>query len=407
MEYVVIGNSTAGINCIEGIRKVDPEGRIVNISDEPYFPYSRPLLSYLVAEKVTEDRMNFRPLSFYKDYNVEPVFGSGVVFVDTEKKIVYLEDGKRFNYDKLLIATGRKPLRLPIPGIEGEGVFNFTSLDHARGILSYIKDVKTVGIIGSGLIGLKAAEALRTRGLDIHVVELKDQIMPFASDKRAAEILQMALESHGVRFHLSLSAKEILRNGKGKIVGLKLSNDDVIECQMVIVAVGLNPNIDFMKGTEARVNIGLIVDNYMRTTVPDVYAAGDVTESKDVITGMSNVHAVWPRASEQGMVAGMNMAGFHREYLGGYGMNSVSFFGVSCISMGDVRTEKPHYEILVKETPEEFKYTKVILENDMVRGAITVGRFVNVSALNRLLRKRVKVGVYRDNLLEEKFVFAI
>ena len=88
-------------------------------------------------------------------------------------------------------------------------------------------------------------------------------------------------------------------------------------------------------------------------------------------------------------------------------MNSVSFFGVSCISMGDVRTEKPHYEILVKETPEEFKYTKVILENDMVRGAITVGRFVNVSALNRLLRKRVKVGVYRDNLLEEKFVFAI
>ena len=145
----------------------------------------------------------------------------------------------------------------------------------------------------------------------------------------------------------------------------------------------------------------------MRTTVENVYAAGDVTESKDAITGKSNVHAVWPRASEQGYVAGMNMAGFEKEYLGGYGMNSVSFFGVSCISLGDIKTEKPHYEVLVKETPEEFKYTKIIIEDDRIRGAIVVGRFINVSALNRLLRKRVKVTVYKDNLLEEKFVFAV
>ncbi len=176
---------------------------------------------------------------------------------------------------------------------------------------------------------------------------------------------------------------------------------------MVIVAVGLSPNIDFVRSSDARVNIGLIVDNYMRTTIPNVFAAGDVTESKDVITGKSNVHAVWPRASEQGYVAGLNMVGFNKEYLGGYGMNSVSFFGVSCISMGDVKTEKPHYEILVKEIPEEFKYTKIILEDDRIRGAITVERLINVSALNRLLRKRTKVGVFRDNLLEEKFIFAM
>ncbi len=407
MNYVIIGNSAAGINCIEALRKVDQESQIINISDEPYQPYSRPLLSYLVAGKVTEDRMWLRPPTFYKDYNVKPVLGSPVVFVDTQNQYVYLENGERYPYDKLLVATGRKPLLLPIPGITGEGVFYFTTLDMAKAIMSYLPTVKRVGIIGSGLIGLKAAEALTIRGLEVEVVELLDQIMPYASDRRASQILQYALESHGIKFHLNTSAKEILRDSQGRVVGMKLSSGETIECQMVIVAVGLTPNIDFMKGTEARVNIGLIVDNYMRTTVPNVYAAGDVTESKDVITGKSNVHAVWPRASEQGYVAGMNMAGFEREYLGGYGMNSVSFFGVSCISMGDIRTEKPEYEVLVKETPEEFKYTKIILEDDRIRGAIVVGRFINVSALNRLLRKRVKVTVYKDNLLEEKFVFAL
>ncbi len=407
MNYVIIGNSTAGINCIEAIRKVDKEGKIINISDEPHLPYSRPLLSYLVAGKVSEERMLFRPSSFYNDMEVEPILGDAVVFVDTESQKVYLEKGRRIHYDKLLIATGRKPLKLPIPGVEGEGVFNFTSLDMARGIMSYLPGVKRVIIIGAGLIGLKAAEALRSIGVDVVVIEMMDYIMPFASDRRASSILQHALESHGVQFRLSTSAKEILRDSRGRIRGVRLSSDEIEEGEMVIVAVGLSPNIDFVRSSDARVNIGLIVDNYMRTTIPNVFAAGDVTESKDVITGKSNVHAVWPRASEQGYVAGLNMVGFNKEYLGGYGMNSVSFFGVSCISMGDVKTEKPHYEILVKEIPEEFKYTKIILEDDRIRGAITVGRFINVSALNRLLRKRTKVGVFRDNLLEEKFIFAM
>lgn len=407
MKILIVGNSTAGLNAIEAIRRAGSDAQVYNISEEPYEPYSRPLLSYLVARKITEDRLGIRPKTFYQDHNVEAHLGNPVVFVDTEKKIVYCENGKRFNYDKLLIATGRRPVKLPIPGIDGEGVFNFLTYDDAKKILEYLKDVKSICIIGSGLIGLKAAEALKLRGLDVTVVELLDYIMPFASDKRASEILQMALESNGVKFRLSTSAREVLRDEKGKIKGVKLSNDEVIPCQMVIEAVGLAPNIDFLKGTDARVNIGLIVDNYMRTTIPDVFAAGDVTESKDAITGQSNVHAVWPRASEQGYTAGMNMLGFDKEYIGGYGMNSVSFFGVSCISMGDVKTEKPNFEILVKETPEDFKYTKIIIENDKIRGAITVGRFVNVSALNRLLRKRVDVGVFRENLLEEKFIFAL
>ncbi len=407
MEYVVIGNSAAGINCIESIRKVDSDGEIINISDEPYGPYSRPLLSYLLSEKVTEDRMWFRPKSFYSDLNVKPYLGVPVESVDTEKQMVYLRDGKRFHYDRLLIGTGRKPIQLKIPGIEGEGVFTFTTLDMTKKILDYLPNVKSVGIIGSGLIGLKAAEALKLRGLDVNVFELMDQVMPFASDRRASDILQSALEMNGVNFYLSNSAKEIIRNSNGKIRGVRLSSGDIVNVQMVIMAVGVGANIDFMMGTEARYNVGLIVDNFMRTTIPNIFAAGDVTESKDVITGKSNVHAVWPRASEQGYIAGQNMAGFLKEYLGGYGMNSVSFFGVSAISMGDVKTEKPEYEILVKETPEEFKYTKIILENGKVRGAIVVGRFINVSALNKLLRKRVRVGMYRDNLLEDKFIFAM
>ncbi len=405
MEYVVIGNSAAGVNAIEAIRKADEKGRIVNIADEPYLPYSRPLLSYLVAGKVDEERIYIRPKTFYRDHRVEPILGDEVVEVDSKKQWVVLKSGKKIYYDRLLVATGRKPVKLPIPGLEGEGVYPLTSLDHARGILSCLPDTKEVLVIGSGLIGLKSAEALRIRGLDVTVVEIAERIMPFATDARASEFLQHVMEENGIKFHLRTSVDEIERVN-GKIVGARLSNGERIPCQLVILAAGLRPVFNFLKGTEARVNIGVIVDNYMQTTEPNIYAAGDVTESKDVITGMSNLSAVWPRASEQGYTAGYNMAGFKKEYIGGYGMNSVSFFGISCISVGDIFTEKPHYEILVKEIPEEYVYHKIILENDVVRGAITVGRFINMSAMNRLIRKRVKVGVYKENLLEEKFIFA-
>jgi len=407
VHYVIIGNSAAGINAIEAIRKVDPKGKITNISDEVYFPYSRPLLSYLIAGKVGEEDMGFRPPSFYQDYNVETVFGSPVVKVNSKEQEVLLSNGMKIPYDKLLVATGRVPGRLRIPGLYGNRTFHLLRLDDARGIIKVLPEVKRVVVIGSGLIGLKAAEALRTIGREVTVVEIMDRILPLATDERSSEILQSIMEENGIRFFLDNAVTEVHRDIKGNPVKVSLlKGGKDIPADLIIVAAGINPTFDFLSETQARVNVGVIVDHYLRTTDENIYAAGDVSESKDVITGRSNLSAVWPRACEQGYYAGFNMAGFKKEYLGGYGLNSVSFFGLSCITIGDILTEREDFEIILKEMPDERVYSKVILEDDRVRGAVVVGRVLNVSALNQLIRKRIDVRFFKDHLLEEKFVFA-
>ncbi len=404
--YVIIGNGPAGVNAIEAIRKVDQEGDIVNISEEPYLPYSRPMLSYLVAGKVTEDRLYFRPSTFYEQYDVTPILGDKVVGVDSRAHIVVLESGTKVPYDKLLVATGRSSGSLNIEGFEGPGIFGLVTYDDAKGILKHMPKVEEVVVIGSGLIGLKAAEALRVAGKKVRVVEIGPHVLPLAVDPRAAEILSSVLVENGIDIYASNSVSEIWRDAHQQITGCLLADGTELAAQMVISAAGLHPNMDFLIPTLARVSTGVIVDHFLGTTEEDIYAAGDVSESRDIITGRSNLSAVWPRASEQGYCAGYNMAGFPKEYDGGYGMNSVAFFGLSCITIGDVLTEKDTHEILVREIPDEGIYFKVILEDDMVRGVVQVGRILNVSAMNRLIRKRVNVGSFKDYLLEEKFVFA-
>jgi len=405
MDYVIIGNSAAGVSAIEAIRKVDKKGRIVNISEEPYMPYSRPLLTYLVAGKINEERIFFRPKTFYADYSVTPILGKRVVGVDSRAKIVVLDDGEKHAYDRLLIASGRSPGKLKLEGYEGEGVFRLVTYDDAKAIIRYLPKVKNVLVIGSGLIGIKAAEALTYAGTKVSVVEIGKHILPLAIDERASEILSGVLKENGIELFPANSVSEIRRGRSGEIESCLLADGREIEAQMVISAAGLTPNMDFLVQTLVRVGIGVIVDQHLETTDPDIYAAGDVSESRDIITGRSNLSAVWPRASEQGYCAGYNMAGFPKEYMGGYGMNSVSFFGLSCITIGDVITEKEIHEILVREMPDENIYFKVILEDDMVRGVVQVGRILNVSAMNKLLRKRIDVGSFKDCLLEEKFVF--
>jgi NAD(P)H-nitrite reductase large subunit len=404
--YVVVGNGPAGVNCIEAIREVDPKSEIINVSEEPYPPYSRPLLSYLVAGKVPEERVYFRPNSFYQDHRVRAILGDKAQRLDTRDRVLLLASGQRVEYDKLLIATGRSSGALRIAGLDGKGVFHLNSLEHARGVVAELPNVKHALVIGSGLIGLKSAEALRTAGKDVTVVEIEPRVLPLAVDPRASEILEDVLRANGVDLKLGMRVEAILRDASGAVVGARLDGGEELEAQLVINAAGLTPNVDFLSGTAVRINVGVIVDHFLETTEPGVFAAGDVSEPRDVITGRSNLSAVWPRASEQGRCSGLNMIGIRKEYAGGYGMNSVAFFGLSCITLGDVLTEKADFEIFVKEIPDEKVYFKVILENNVVRGAVQVGKILNVSAMNRLLRKRVDVRGFKENLLEEKFVFA-
>src|SRR5574344_1464238 len=213
MNYVIIGNSTAAVGCVEGIRQVDKKGNITIISDEPHNTYSRPLISYLLYGKTDEERMKYRDKNFYKNNNVNTILGEKVVSIDKSKKIVKLEKGEEVSYDKLLVATGSRPFVPPMNGLDKvKNKFSFMTLDDAHKLSKAINKDSKVLVIGAGLIGLKCVEGINDKVKSVTVVDLADRILPSILDEKGAALVQKFIESNGVKFYLSDSVAQFSEN---------------------------------------------------------------------------------------------------------------------------------------------------------------------------------------------------
>ncbi len=402
--YVIIGNGPAGIDAIEAIRRVDSEGKVTNICAEPYLPYSRPLLPFYVGGQISEDGVYFRPSSFYQDHDVTAILGDKAVEIIPEEHCVALDSGKVVHYDKLLIASGSTPRESPIEGHEKRGIFHLTTLDETRGVVAQLPSTKRALILGGGPLGLKTAMALAGRGIDTKVVIASGRVMSQVLDTDSAAVIEARLRSAGIDFLLGRSV--VAFDGGDSVEEAILDNDERLKCELVIIGKGLVPNLDFLAKTRLVVkNVGIIVNQYMQTSLEGVYAAGDVAETYDLISGRSSVIAVWPRASEQGYCAGYNMAGFPKEYVGTHRMNSLDFEDVSCIVMGEIKEMQPGYSIIVQRDLKRHIYQKIILDQGRIRGAVIIGRIANVGAINRFIRRRVNVEQHKRALLETKSTF--
>ena len=329
-EYVIVGNSAAAAGCIEGIRENDKKGTIAVISDEKYHIYSRPLISYRLKGDVTEKQMSYRPADFYKANGVETMLGKRAVSIDSKTKEVSLESGEKIGYEKLLIATGSKPFVPPMDGLDSvKNKFSFMKMDDAKGIEKVVKKGAKVLIIGAGLIGLKAAEALEHYGCEMTVVDLADRILPSILDKQTSEIMQKHIEEHGVKFILGTSAKKFDKN---KAV---LANGEEISFDILITAVGVRPNTELAESAGGKVERGILTDKKQAVKgVKNIWAAGDCTVSDDITTGTAHIIAIMPNAHEQGLVAGRNMAGTKAVYENAFPMNAIGFFGLHIITAG-------------------------------------------------------------------------
>ena len=329
-EYLIIGNSAAAAGCIEGIRENDKKGSIAVISDEKYHIYSRPLISYKLKGDVTEKQMSYRPADFYKANGVETMLGKRAVSIDSKTKEVSLESGEKIGYEKLLIATGSKPFVPPMDGLDSvKNKFSFMKLDDVKGIGKIVKKGAKVLIIGAGLIGLKAAEALEHYGCEMTVVDLADRILPSILDKQTSEIMQKHIEEHGVKFILGTSAKKFDKN---KAV---LANGEEISFDILITAVGVRPNTELAESAGGKVERGILTDKKQAVKgVKNIWAAGDCTVSDDITTGTAHIIAIMPNAHEQGLVAGRNMAGTKAVYENAFPMNAIGFFGLHIITAG-------------------------------------------------------------------------
>ncbi len=402
--YVIVGNGPAGVNAIEAIRKVDEEGEITNLCAEPYPPYSRPLLPFFIGSQISEEKVFFRRPSFYSDNRVVPLLGEKVIEIDPERQVVISASGSRIPYDKLLIASGGTPRRPRIEGIELKNILYLTTLDYAKEIINQIPHTKRALILGGGPLGLKAALSLSHHGIEVKIIIASPYVMSQVLDGESAEVIERKLRDSGVDITLGRSVVAV--EGREKVEEAVLDNGDRLKCELIIIGKGLTPNLEFLSATRLiRVNVGIIVNHYLQTSAENVYAAGDVAESYDILSGKSSVVAVWPRASEQGYCAGFNMAGFPKEYAGAHRMNSLDFEGVSCIVMGDVRTIKEDYKVIIQRDFQKRVYQKIVLEGGKIRGAAIIGRIVNVGGINRFIRRRVYVEPFKASLLEDRSTF--
>lgn len=362
MKYVIIGNSAAGIGAVQGIREADKDGQIVIISDEKYHTYSRPLISYLLKGRVTEESMIYRPLSFYEDNKVDTMLGVRAVSVDSASKNVLLEDGSRVSYDKLLISAGSKPFVPPMEGLDNvKDKFSFMKLDDVKAIEKTVKQGSKVLIVGAGLIGLKAAEALEHYGAQMTVIDLADRILPSILDKEASDIMQAHIESKGVRFILGTSVKKFGENSA------ELNNGETVDFDFVILAVGVRPNTELAESAGGSVNRGIETDARQAVKgVTDIYAAGDCTKSFDISAGTERILAILPNAFMQGNVAGRNMAGKESYYLNAIPMNAIGFFGLHIITAGS-------YDGEVYCEKDGSNYKKLFTKDNSLKGFILMG----------------------------------
>jgi len=406
MNYVIIGNSVAAIGAIRGIRKVDAEGNITVLSRENHTAYGRPLISYLLGGMVSEKRMPYLPADFYEKHKVNLLLGAEVVGVESAQSRVKLASGEIIPYDKLLIATGGDPFVPPIEGMGGkEKVFTFTTWDDAAKLKGLASDINRVVVIGGGLIGLKAAEGLYQLDKQITIVELADRILSAAFDRTAGRIVGKKMKANGIEV---LTEDTVLRiEGEGaEITGVTLKSGDFIPCDTVIVAIGVRPAASFLKGSGIEVNRGVVVNDAMETTVPGVFAAGDVAEATDFFSGGKNPMPIWPDAYIQGDVAGITMAGGEKGYQGGLAMNSIELFKVPTISMGITNPEAgDRYEVLTYQDLENYQYRKIVIENGVLVGVVMVGNVDRAGIFAGLIRDKAAVAPFKEHLLAPDFGF--
>ena len=390
MKYVIIGNSAGAIGCVEGIRKTDQDGTITLIASEPHHTYSRPLISYLIYGKTDEERMKYRNSSFYEDNKVDAQLGVTVTKIDTAAKTVSTEKGDTIPYDKLLIATGSNPFVPTMEGLDSvENKFTFMTLDSAKALEAALTPESRVLIIGAGLIGLKCAEGICDKVGEITVVDLADRILPSILDKTGSAIMQKHIEKSGVKFILSDSVKQF--DG----TTATLNSGKTVDFDILVIAVGVRPATAIAAEAGIAVNRGIVTDNRCQTSVPDVYAAGDCTESFDITTGQNKIMALLPNAYMQGECAGVNMAGGEALYDKAIPMNAIGFFGLHIVSAGSYEGEE------YVETDGD-NYKKLVTKDGLLKGFILMGEVKRAGIYTSLIREKTPLDTVDFELIKTK-----
>lgn len=390
MKYVIIGNSTAGIAAVEGIRSVDQSGEIVLLSDEQYPAYGRPLISYYLWGKTDAQRMHSRPEDFYQKNGAALRLGVRAEKIDAERRKVILRGGEEVGYDRLLVATGSRPSALPVPGIEQvKNKFSFMTFDDALALEGQLSPEKRVLIIGAGLIGLKCLEGILERVGSVIVADMAGRVLPSILDEEGSAIVQAQLEAKGAKFLLADSAVSFEEG----VAHMRSGTD--VPFDILVVAAGVRPNVELVKDAGGEVARGIVADDRQETSLPGIFAAGDCCESYDITAGTRRVLALLPNAYKQGFAAGANMAGGDVRVTDAMPLNAIGFFGSHVLTAGSYTGESYTYRA-------GDRYKKLFYADGVLKGFILINMPERAGIYTALVRGRVPLSAVDFEMLKEK-----
>ena len=397
MKYVIIGNGVAANSAAEAIRKTDSAGSITMLSrSRHYYFYVPALPEYLAGEKSVKD-FTLHDGQWYERNAIDLHLETEVTGVDPAAKKVVTGDGSSYPYDRLLLATGGRSNVPPIKGVEEEGVMTLRTIDDADRILTILPSVRRLLVIGGGLIGLEAGNGLRKRGLEVSVIEAADRLLPRQTDPAASALLRMQLERMGFSFHLGVRIREIVRRESGLSVAVE-GGEELRSDMVLLVSAGVRPETTLAKALGLEIGLGVKVDDRMATAQEDIFAAGDMIEHR------GRYYGIWPAATAQGRVAGVNMAGGDMRYEGTVPSNKLKVAGVDLVAMGELDAAG-EMDSLVRVNNGLLVYRKLVVGENAIIGAVLLGDTRGAEYIQYAIQIGRDISDVKDEIMEEGFDF--
>lgn len=394
MKIVIIGAGPAGVTAAETLRQVDDKSDIVMLSSEPYPPYSPPAM--------VEYFKTGRPVHLWKGEDfpdrlrIDYRQGVEAVGVEAEAQVVRLASGGMISYDKLLIASGGRLYAAKLEEFK-PGVYNFKSLTAAEELLERVrkKEARTALVIGAGFIGVEIALLLKDMGLDV-IQLVRSRVMRQMLDPETSEMVLETIKERGIKTRRGDDADAVAFVGEPRAEAVEVRSGDVVSADLLVAATGLRPNIEFLEGSGIETKWGVLVDDHLRTSDPNIYAAGDVAETFDRFTGKRYVHAIFPNAVTQAKVAAYNVLGWDLPYEGSDSMNSLKHLGLPVMAVGRMEGE----ELRVRRNGI---LRKIYLQDDRIVGFRLTGDVSSAGIYRSLMNKQVDVTPFKHRLLEPTF----